>query len=850
MRLRYHTAFLCIVVSLVVEHAFGQAEPVSFEREVLPLLEKYCNECHHPHETSGGLDLTQLSTMLRGGDDLGPAIVPSKPGESPLIHVLHEGGEYCMPKDRDPLSKDEISLLKKWIAEGAVDDTPTFAVDEIAFFESDIRPILIERCLNCHAGEDAESGLQLTSRQSILRGGEHGPAAISGDPSSSLLIAAVKQAGKLKMPRGGDRLNDGQVAALETWIRKGLPWPINNRVLAREKLITVSDADRNHWAFQSLATPALPHAAMEDGQALHPIDHFIDVKLSGLGLTANGPASRRNLIRRATFDLIGLPPTPGETAAFVNDVEPLDEAFAKVVERLLASEHYGERWGRHWLDLARYADTSGDAADAPIPEAHLYRDYVINSFNEDLPYDAFLVEQIAGDLLVKREPKTRARERIIATGYIALARRFNNAAYNSMHLVVDNTLDTIGGGVLGMSLGCARCHDHKFDGITTKEYYGLAGYFHSTQYPHAGTEKQPQRMNFVELEGGGIAYAVTDKKDASEIGDTRVHIQGEPKDLGEVSVRGFLPAITPKAESKADIPEGESGRLQLAQWIASADNPLTARVMANRIWQYHFGVGIVSTSNFFGMQGEPPSHPELLDWLAKRFIDEGWSVKQMHRLIMSSNTYQRSSEVSEVLLSGDPDNRLLGSYRHRRLEAEPMRDAVLAVSGLLDRGNPGPHDFPKPNAKNEYPYSQHRPFFMDYNHNHRTVYLPARRLGKHSYMAIFNGPDTNVCTANRAISTVPLQSLFWMNSDFIQENAAAFAARLEQLESDPDKRIRLAYQLALNRPPHGNEVAEAMNYLKDYAAKITDEGEAVGMTRAWTSLCRVLYASNEFIYVQ
>jgi len=610
-----------------------------------------------------------------------------------------------------------------------------------------------------------------------------------------------------------------------------------------------ANADRDHWAFQSLATPAAPPAVLVEGQAAHPIDRFIDAKLSALGLTANGPASRGVLIRRATFDLIGLPPTPNETAAFVDDAAPLGEAFGKVVDRLLASEHYGERWGRHWLDLARYADTSGDAADAPIPEAHLYRDYVINSFNDDLPYDAFLVEQIAGDLLAKREPQTRARERIIATGYIALARRFNNAAYNSMHLVVDNTIDTIGRGVLGMSLGCARCHDHKFDGITTKDYYGLAGYFHSTQYPHAGTEHHRQRLNFVELEGGGIAYAVTDKKDASEIGDTRVHIQGEPKDLGEVVVRGFLPAITPKAANQADIPEGESGRLQLARWIASADNPLTARVMANRIWQYHFGVGIVSTSNFFGTQGQPPSHPELLDWLAKRFIDEGWSFKRMHRLMMSSRTYQRSAEVNAAL-SGDPDNRLLASYRHRRLEAEPMRDAVLAVSGLLQQGNPGPHDFPKPNAKNEYPYSQHRPFFSDYNHDYRTVYLPARRLGKHPYMSDFNGPDPNVCTANRSVSTVPLQSLYWMNSDFIQENAAAFAARLARLESEPEKRIKLAYQLALNRPPQGNEVAEMMNYLEDYAAKIIDEEAAVGMERAWTSFCRILYASNEFIYVQ
>jgi hypothetical protein len=428
---------------------------------------------------------------------------------------------------------------------------------------------------------------------------------------------------------------------------------------------------------------------------------------------------------------------------------------------------------------------------------------------------------------------------------VALARRFGNGAYRDMHLVVDNTLDTIGSGVLGMSLSCARCHDHKFDPISTKDYYGLAGYFHSTQYPHAGTEHHRQRQNFVDLAGGGVAYAVTDKREAGAIGDTRVHIQGEPKNLGDAAPRGFLSVITPGA---AEIGAGRSGRLELARWLASDENPLTSRVMANSIWQYHFGTGLVETSSFFGTQGAAPSHPELLDWLAGRFVAEGWSFKAMHRLIMSSHTYMRASGAQAVA-PNDPDNRLLARFPQRRLDAEPMRDAVLAVSGRLKLGKPEASPLPKPNAKDEYNYTQHRPFFKDYESDYRAVYLPARRLGKNPFMATFNGPDTNVCTANRSVSTVPLQSLFWMNSGFVQENAEAFADRLTRLEGERGKRIELAYRLALNRAPSAEDLADAEAYLDRYAAKISDSGSNEAERRAWTSFCKVIYASNEFVYV-
>jgi hypothetical protein len=601
--------------------------------------------------------------------------------------------------------------------------------------------------------------------------------------------------------------------------------------------------ESTHWAFQPVQPAEAP--ADETGWALNEIDRFIAARLHESGLKPNPQADKRTLIRRVHFDLIGLPPTPAQVNNFLNDTSP--GAFEKVVDRLLASQHYGERWGRHWLDLARYADTSGDGADAPVPEAHLYRDYVIDCFNQDLPYDQFIKEQVAGDILAKKDPDNRARERIIATSYVGLTRRFNNGEYRDMHLVIENTLSTIGKGMLGMSIGCARCHDHKYDPISVEDYYGLYGYFESTQYPHAGTESGRQRKNFTKLPGGGLAYAVFDKTDGKKIRDTRIHKGGNPGSHGDAAPRGFLDVINNR---NAEIPEGESGRLQLAEWLASPDNQLTTRVMANRIWQYHFGKGLVKTSSSFGLQGEEPSHPQLLDWLADRLVKDGWSLKKMHKRILLSQTWRQSSDVSTTAAAKDPDNKLLSHYPRRRLEAEPIRDSVLFVSGRLQKGSPGAHPFPKPNSKDEYPYTQHRPFSKDYDHESRTVYLPSRRLGKHPYMETFNGPDPNECTAKRNVSTVPLQSLFWMNSDFLKTNAGSLAHRLAAHSDDPAKRIELGYELAYARKPSSEETKALTEYVKAHAARVPgDVKPEERETRAWTSLCRILLSGNEFIYV-
>jgi hypothetical protein len=651
--------------------------------------------------------------------------------------------------------------------------------------------------------------------------------------------------------------------------------------------------DPKHWAYQPVRAVQPP---ADTSWSSHPIDRFIFAKLKERGLKPNPPADNRTLARRLYFDLLGLPPTPEQVAEFerecslshsptfspaageseqVRKRESVRKAVAALVDKLLASPHYGERWGRHWLDAARYADPSGDGADAPVPEARLYRDYVIDAFNADLPYDKFITEQIAGDLLAKREPEVRARERIIATGFVAITRRFNNGEYADMHLVIENTLSTIGKGMLGMSIGCARCHDHKFDPISTEDYYGLYGYFASTQYPHAGTEQGRARKNFVPLSGGGIAWAVTDKQKPEDIGDVLIQMKGDPKTTGDKAPRAFLSVLD---KSAPQIPAGESGRLQLAQWIARADNPLTTRVVANRIWMHHFGRGLVETADTFGAQGRPPTHPELLDWLAGEFIRRGWSFKEMHRLILTSQTWQQSSGDSvqysvtsnqsgngsakrpplntdplntdySKAVASDPANTLYWRFPRHRLDAESMRDATLFVSGRLLTGNPGAHPFPKPNEKNEYPFTQHRPFLADSSHEYRAVYLPSRRLGKHPYMELFDGPNPNECNARRPVSTVPLQALYWMNSDFIRDNARSLARRVMADASQPEERIRRATSLAYNRPPSADELRDLTAYAKDYAKGVETKDAAEKDLRVWTSICRLLLSANEFVYL-
>ncbi len=448
-------------------------EPASFEREVMPLLEKRCNKCHYPQEQRGGLDLTRLDTMRRGGDDLGPGFIAGKPDESPLIQVLTGAKEPTMPKKAEKLAAAEIDLLRRWIEEGAKDDSTKFSSEDVAFFEREIRPVLSTYCFKCHVGEEAEHGLQLTSRHSILAGGQRGPAAVVGKPEESLLIKAIRHEGELKMPRRGDRLGDAQVAAFERWIEKGLPWPANERVLAREKQFTISDADRKHWAFRPLP---------KDLPASWSIDAALKPHHERVGLTPSEEADRHRLLRRVTFDLTGYPPSPEEMGAFVNDLAP--DGFEKVVTRLLDSPQFGQRWGRHWLDYTRNG-ANALSNRGPALDSQRYAEWVARCFNEDRPWDWFARVHLAGDKMKAFEGDDYSVDQALAAAVPLNGQRtFEDIGTQTFVLMdkLDEGVEFMGRSLMGISLECSRCHDHKFDPISQRDYYALLGFFQSSWF--------------------------------------------------------------------------------------------------------------------------------------------------------------------------------------------------------------------------------------------------------------------------------------------------------------------------------------------------------------------------------
>jgi hypothetical protein len=773
--------------------------------------------------------------------------------------------------------------------------------EQIEFFEKRIRPLLANHCYQCHSkdAKKVRGGLLLDTREGTRKGGELGPALIPGQPDKSLLIKAVRYDQDLRMPPKG-KLSPGEITDLETWIKMGAPDPRDGNVTAVTKKTSTIDieAGKQFWAFRPVQKPALP-TVKNTSWPLSPVDRLVLARLEEKGLRPVEPADKLTLLRRATFDLTGLPPTPEEIDAFLKDDSP--DAFAKVVERLLASPAYGERWGRHWLDVVRYSDTAGDNSDYPIPQMYKYRNWVIDAFNKDMPYDQFVREQLAGDLMAATSDKDR-QEKIIATGYLANSRRhgsYEDERY-PWHLTIEDTIDNFGKAFLGVTMGCARCHDHKFDPLLAEDYYALYGFFSSTRYPWPGieldrvqrdlvplapadevarvmkerqaklskletavkkleAEKAPQDKIKAAKKGRddfakqplpyATAYAMKDgpaepKKRIGQVGDVHIQLKGNPDHPGAKVSRHF-----PLVLGGQTLPTGTkgSGRLELAHWLTDTANPLFARVMVNRIWQYHFGAGLVATPNNFGKQGQPPTHPELLDYLAQYFIDHGWSVKDMHRLIMLSRVYQLSSRDDEANLKIDVNNAYLWRFARYRLDAESIRDAILAVSGSLDRGPGGEHPFP---AQTSWNFTQHRPFKAVYDTNQRSVYLMTQRIQKHPFLALFDGPDTNTSTADRPITTTPLQALFLMNNPFVHENARKLAARLLAEKKNDSERIDYAYRLTFGRPPTGEELDQARNYLAQVSQKLQSGlSQDQRNVRAWESLARVLYMSNEFVYV-
>lgn len=772
--------------------------------------------------------------------------------------------------------------------------------ENVAFFESRIRPLLIKHCYECHSvkSETVEGGLLVDSRAGLQKGGGRGAAISPRDPEHSLLMEAVRYRNDdLAMPPGG-KLSETEIADLENWVALGAPDPRDEQTVLVRQQADLAKA-REFWSLQPIADPAVPSVQQADWP-LNDLDRFILAELERRQLQPARPADKQTLIRRVTFDLIGLPPTPDEIDAFLADNSP--QAFRTVVERLLASPHYGERWGRYWLDVVRYADTAGDNSDFPIPQMYRYRNWVIEAFNRDLPYDQFVREQLAGDLL-GGETTEAARERTIATGYIANSRRFGSRVDDyPQHLTIEDTLDNLGRTFLGTTLNCARCHNHKFDPVTTEDYYALYGIFHSTRYPWPGIELEQKQRDLVplaspdevnrvlserkkqqeELDAAARrlekardaakgdereqldkqwkaardeaakfaktplpyeqAYAVAE---AARIEDVAIQQKGDPEKPGPVVPRRFLMML-----GGAALPESDhsSGRLALANWLTDPANPLPARVMVNRIWLYHFGQGLVPTPNDFGRQGKPPTHPQLLDWLARRFISSGWSIKEMHRLVLLSRTYQQSSQSDVRAEEQDPANELLASFPRRRLDAEAIRDALLALGGNLDPTPGGPHPFP---PQTEWKFTQHNPFKAVYETNRRSVYLMTQRIQRHPYLAIFDGADPSASTPRRLTSTTPLQALYLLNDPFVHDQAQGLAKRLLASQPGEPARLDLAYRLVLGRTPTPEERASGLLFLAQVRSALQQDGVPINQLdpQSWQALCRALFRLNEFVYL-
>ena len=726
-------------------------------------------------------------------------------------------------------------------------------------FERKIRPLLLNRCVKCHDGEKAKGKLRLDSAGGLAMGGASGPALVAGKPEQSLLIKLVRHMGDVKMPPDS-KLRDQEINDLVTWVKNGAIWPGGNlagpKALPTETRFT--QEQKAFWAFQPIAEVSPPWVK-NHAWAKSPLDQFILAKLEAAGLTPAAGADKRTLLRRATFDLTGLPPTPQEIAAFLADTS--SDAFAKVVDRLLNSHHYGERWARHWLDAVRYAETTANDGNFVTRYAWRYRDYVVRAFNQDKPYDQFVIEQLAGDLLPATTDHRLAADRVIATGLLMLGpKALAEPDKEQVRMdIVDDQIDVTGRVFLGMTLSCARCHDHKFDPIPTADYYSLAGIFRSTEVMRDEVRNAGmwQEWPLVTAPGEKPILVMAPKEGVPR--NLKVHLRGNHLTLGHVTPRRFLQIVDgPKSPP---LTTTQSGRLELARWIASKNNPLAARVMVNRLWQHHFGVGLVATSDNFGVRGEKPSHPQLLDWLAARFIHKGWSVKEMHRLIMLSSTYQTSGVAHEKGLQTDPTHRLLWRMPRRRLDAESLRDAMLAVSGKLDRKVGGDEsgeflfregevidksrDYIRPNRVN----ADHAFYLAS---TRRSLYLPSVRNALPDVLTLFDSADPNSVTAVRNETTVTPQALFLLNNPFVREQALHFAKRLLADAGETDaNRIRTAYRLALGRDPTDDETKTSLAFVAQYANRAMKLGYQRDSARlsAWQSYCQTMLCRNEFLYV-
>lgn len=974
----------CVAASLIclAARAVG-AEPEAapaprFETHVAPILKKHCADCHNSQTRKAELDLSSPRALFRGGES-GAIVEAGKPEESLLYEMVHE---QFMPPEGEPLSETEVAAIRDWIAGGALLERPLEAggASEERVTNHDIEPLMLLRCGTCHGLRDQQGGLDLRTKASMLRGGQSGPALVPGSPEKSLLLKRI-HAGEMpppeKLVRAGVRpMTPSEIERLEQWIRQGAPEvDAAPDVAGLQGDPLVTDEDRQFWSFQpprKTAPPAIDAEHPPD----NPIDAFVIARQQALGLSLSPEADRLTLLRRAHYDLTGLPPAPDEVREYLADDDP--RAYEKRIDRLLAAPQYGERWGRFWLDGAGYADSEGKRSADPLrPHAWRYRDYVIRSFNADKPYDRFLLEQIAGDELADYDNAPRITrqlaDNLIATGFLRMApdgtgSDIVNTVAERMEVIADE-IDVLGATVMGLTLKCARCHSHKYDPLPQRDYYRLLAVFKGAYDEHdwlkpsfvpgqtkdvkpgrvlplvadeereaferrgreldariAEVREQLERLGEeiraehterelaklpsplhddlrrmlatdAERRDAVLTYladkfedqlTLTDKqlqqneryRQAADKSDKQVkalEAQREPEpairalwDRGEPSptyiyrrgdfqqpgrlVGPGVPSVLTDGRTPFEVEPPWPGaaqtgrRLAFARWLVEPNHPLTARVMVNRIWRHHFGEGIVKSIDNFGKLGDRPTHPELLDWLALEFIRSGWSVKHMHRLIMTSRVYRQSSAVGEELESADPENKWLTRMPLRRLDAEQIRDALLSVAGRLHN-----EPFGRPDEvevrKDGLVVAR-----ADRGGWRRSIYLRQRRKEMPTFLETFDFPQMIPACQQRPESTVAQQALYLMNNAVVRELSASFADRVAAASQDDHERVELVYLTALSRPPTEEERTvslETLTALAEQWQRQLGDSAAPGepRRRALAVLCHTIMNSAAFLYV-
>jgi mono/diheme cytochrome c family protein len=809
-----------------------------------------------------------------------------------------------------------------------------FAPEQIEFFEREVKPILKANCVSCHGAEKkVQSGLHLTSREGVLKGGENGPVVSLDSPEESSLLAAIRYESFEMPPKG--KLPQAQIDTLAKWVKMGLPWSEGDKGnLAQHGPPVVDEAARGFWSFRPVVRPEIP-AVKDQAWAKTPLDAFILAKLEEKNLRPAPPADKATLLRRVYYAVIGLPPTPEQVAAFLADNSP--SAYERVVEELLASRHYGEHWGRHWLDLVRYAETNSFERDNPKPFAWRYRDYVIRSFNADKPYDRFIREQLAGD-----ELDDVTTDSLIATGYYRLGLWDDEPADPLLAYYdgLDDIVGTTGQTFLGLTINCCRCHDHKIDPLPQRDYYKFLAFFHGIRHygvrsdesvadaslrsiGDAAADEQhakalsdwSQQVEDIERQQRDIEATIADKlpggerddfqspgnrvrlmkkhvgtlisqadfdaytklkfararlererpqaaaqalvvKEHSTPRETFVLLRGNPQSHGDRVEPGF-PAVLSAAGSPEPQIEPLSGDRQssgrrrvLADWIAGPANPLTSRVIVNRIFQYHFGRGIVRSSSNFGYMGTPPTHPELLDWLASEFVAGGMRLKSLHRLILLSSAFQMSGAIDPAAARVDPENDLLSHFDLRRLSAEELRDSILAACGNLHLAKQGgPSIYPV--IPKEVLAGQSMPGHgwgrsSPEEAASRSVFIHIKRSLAVPILAAFDAPDPDAPCPVRFSTTQPTQALGLINSEFANAQARIFAEQtVKHAGEKPDEQARFVLQRVLQREPNSAEVSRGVQFMA--TARETDGAAAAEALRRF---CLLVLNLNEFVYLE